>query len=94
MRMRMSMPMTKWPDADRMMVEALRRKGGLFDDDGGLADLRASSMTILTQSWGRFLEWLRLNEPAALAEPPIGRATLPRLRAWLEAEDDLRPPAG
>ena len=90
-RKRMSMPITEWPAADRALLEALRQTGGLFDDPGELAHLRLSSMLILTRPWGRFLEWLRLNEPAALAEPPVGRTTLPRLRAWVKAEDDLRP---
>ncbi len=89
MRVRMSMPMAEWPDADREMVEAMRAKGGLFDDGGALADLCASSMRILTRSYGRWLEWLHLNEPTALEEPPIARATLPRLRGWQDSQDDL-----
>lgn len=88
---RMSMPITEWPATDRALLEALRQTGGLFDDPGELAHLRLSSMPILIQSWGRFLEWLRLNDPVGLAEPPVDRATLPRLRAWLAAESDLRP---
>jgi integrase len=91
MRVRMSMPIAEWPDADRRMLEAMRHKGGLFDDGGELAHLRDSSLRMLTRPWGRWLEWLRLNDPAALAEAPVARATMPRLRAWLESQHHLRP---
>lgn len=88
---RQSMPIAEWPLADREMHEGLLQTGGLFDDRGALSHLRSSTVRILTQSWGRFLKWLWVNDPAALAEPPVGRATLPRIRAWLEAERDLSP---
>lgn len=90
-RARQTMPMAEWPMSDRELLAAMRHTGGLFDDQGELSRLRSSTVRILTQSWGRFLEWLQMNDPAALTEPPITRATLPRLRAWLEDEHHLRP---
>ena len=91
MQVRMSMPVAEWPAADRAMLDALRHPGGLFDDDGALAHLRESSMRNLIRSWGRFLEWLRLHDLPALDEQPVARATLPRLRTWLDSQGDLRP---
>ena len=90
-QMRKSMPVVDWPIVDHEMWDDLVRAGGLFDDQGALSRLRPSTMRNLTQSWGRFLEWLRLHDPASLTEPPIDRATLPRIRAWLEAECNLSP---
>ena len=90
-QMRKSMPVVDWPIVDHEMWDDLVRAGGLFDDHGALSRLRPSTMRNLTQSWGRFLEWLRLHDPASLTEPPIDRATLPRILAWLEAECNLSP---
>lgn len=43
------------------------------------------------EAYSRWLDWLRLRDPAALEEPPVGRASLPRLKVWLASMADLDP---
>lgn len=75
-----------WPGSDRQMWDLLLRAGGPFDDHGALAHLRPASRETLARGYGRWLAFVARTEPAALQEAPARRATLPRLRAWL---DDL-----
>ena len=89
--MSLILPLDDWPAADRAMWAALRQNGGPFDDPGALAHLREASVGTLQNCYGRWLEWLRRTEPAALAEPPAARATLPRLRLWLAALEHTAP---
>ena len=81
--MKKSLSFADWPAADQQMWLDLRQHGGPFDDRGALEHLRETSLRVCLRAYGRWLEWLRLDDLATLAESPIGRATLPRLRAWL-----------
>ena len=83
--MSLILPYDQWPASDRTMWTALRKPGGPFDDRGALTDLRETSMETLQNRYGRWLEWLRRSDPAALEAPPAVRVTLPRLASWLEA---------
>ncbi len=85
------MPLEDWPQADRTLWLALRQRGGPFDDRGALAHLRDSSARMYVSAYGRWLEWLRREDPAALNIHPALRATLPRMRTWLEAMQPLQP---
>jgi len=87
--MRKSLPFAAWPAADQQMWLDLRQHGGPFDDRGALQHLRDTTLRIYLEAYSRWLEWLRLTDLATLAEPPVGRATLPRLRAWLASMDVL-----
>ena len=89
--MSLILPFDDWPEVDRAMWAALRQNGGPFDDRGALAGLRETSMETLQNRYGRWLEWLRRTEPAALGALPAARLTLPRLRAWLEALQHTAP---
>lgn len=86
-----SLKRTDWPDADQAMMEKALKPGGLFEDAGGLAHLRPPTVRILSEAWGRWLRWLELNDPDALAEAPIQRATIQRLRSWMESETAIAP---
>jgi integrase/recombinase XerD len=80
-----------WPDADRMMWDALRKEAGPLDDRGGLAHLRQTSCDSLEDRYGRWLKWLTTADPDTLVLPPPERATLPRLQSWLEALAHTKP---
>lgn len=80
---RRSMPISEWPEQDRVTLQALCQKGGPFDDVGAWAGLRASSIKLYTNGYSRWLHWLFENAPDALKEPPAFRATMPLMRAWL-----------
>jgi integrase len=41
--------------------------------------------------YGRWLDWLAANEPAALQEPPEIRATVDRIAGWLSALSQVAP---
>lgn len=82
--MSLILPLDEWPAADRAMWATLRQQGDPFEDRGALAGLRETSVETLQNRYGRWLEWLRRTDPAALDEPPAARVTLPRLRSWLE----------
>lgn len=89
--MRMSLPVTEWPEQDHLMLESLLQKGGPFDDRGAFADLRSSSIQLYTMCYARWLQWLCRNAPETLQDPPISRATLVRMQDWLKSLDDVAP---
>lgn len=89
--MALFMPFATWPERDRQMWVRLVQAGGPFDDRGPLADLRPISHENLLKVYGRWLSWLARSEPEALSTEPASRATLVRLRAWLEDVPHLSP---
>jgi integrase/recombinase XerD len=89
--MRMSLPVTEWPEPDRKMLKALLQKGGPFDDRGAFADLRSSSIRLYTMCYARWLQWLCRNAPETLQDPPVSRATLARMQDWLKSLDAVAP---
>ena len=82
--MSLVLPRSAWPDADRVMWEALHKEAGPLDDCGALAHLRQTSAATLEKCYARWLKWLAISDSDALALPPATRATLPRLQSWLE----------
>ncbi len=73
------------------MWEAVFAKGDLLDGQGPMGHVRQTTQTSLEQRYGRWLEWLRVNEPHALDLPPSQRATLDRFKAWLIVLDHTAP---
>lgn len=84
-----SLPFPEWPAADQQMWHALTRQGGPFDERGAFAGLRLTSERMYQGPYGRWLDWLRRVDPAVLTEPPAVRATLARLKMWLDASPGL-----
>ena len=80
-----------WPEADRALLAQLTAQGGVLDESGPLSHLRQVSREFLVISYGRWLGWLSREEPAALSEPPLARATPERFRAWLTSMSHLAP---
>lgn len=89
--MSLVLPLSDWPPADREMWEALRRTAGPLDDPGALSHLRDTSLKTLRVRYGRWLQWLVTTDPAALAEAPADRASLPRLKSWLLDLEHTKP---
>jgi integrase/recombinase XerD len=81
--MSLVLPCQDWPAADRTMWDALLVEAGPLDGNGALSHLRATSRKTLQLRYGRWLTWLITRDQEALALPPVERATLPRLQAWL-----------
>lgn len=81
----------EWPEADRALLAGLLASGGPFDEIGPLAQLKPISRVGLVTGYGRWLAWLAREDPAALSEPPIARATPERFRAWIASTSHLTP---
>lgn len=62
-----------------------------MDGAGALSHLRDTSLKTLRIRYGRWLQWLIATDPAALAETPADRATLPRLKSWLLDLEHTKP---
>lgn len=86
-----SLPFSEWPIADQQMWFDLTAQGGPFADRGPLAGLRATSARMYRESYGRWLGWLQRADSRGLAEQPVDRATLARLKAWLDDSPGLSP---
>lgn len=86
-----STPPEFWPETDQAMWVALTRKGDLLDGEGEFARLRATTLTSLTIRYSRWIRWLGAADPDALEEPPERRASLQRLRRWLDSMAETRP---
>jgi integrase len=84
-------PSALWPDADRQMWGNLLTAVSLLDDGGELAHLRPTTIQMLQQAYRQWVHWLRTSDPLALEIRPAERASLERLRHWLESMVDLRP---
>ncbi|SUZ33312.1 Tyrosine recombinase XerD [Roseibaca ekhonensis] len=83
--MSLIMPIHSWPARDQVLWTSLMQQGGPFDDRGAFAHLRDTSRKTLSDSYGRWLEWLNRYEPDVLGEAPAQRASIERLRVWLAA---------
>ncbi|MEO8244498.1 MAG: hypothetical protein ABI832_19550 [bacterium] len=86
-----SLPLSDWPDSDRQMWQGMTQKGGPFDHRGALAHLRETSLRMLREPYGRWLQWLSDNANSCLVESPAMRATVSCMKAWVDASPSLRP---
>lgn len=89
--MSLVLPLSEWPIQDRVMWTNLQQQGGPFDDVGALAHLRDTSLRTLETRYARWLRWLTVNDPDAIAVSPQRRATLQRLSAWLDDLEHTKP---
>ena len=88
---RLALPHASWPVADRELLEVLFQCGSLLDEAGPLSRLKPISRRNLVTAYGRWLGWLTQEEPVALLEPPVERATPNRFRNWLASVGHLTP---
>jgi integrase/recombinase XerD len=84
-------PDHRWPLADQKAWVEVFTDTDLLDDGGTLAHLRQASQTVLRESYLSWMAWLAVGDPEALAESPADRATLVRMRRWMEELSGLRP---
>lgn len=87
---RQCLPVGVWPDEDRRNWEAACTTTSILEDTGGeLTHLAPISQRKTTKGWGRFLNHLRFNDPAALLEPVASRITLSRVRGYVRRLEEL-----
>ena len=85
------LPFTQWPEPDRCMWNRLTRTGDAFDAVGAFAH---PEQVTRDAYWLAYAQWLQhlVDEGVDLAnEAPDQRATLPRLRRYLETVGQLAP---
>ncbi|MFX3653931.1 MAG: hypothetical protein ACN6IW_00365 [Paracoccaceae bacterium] len=82
---RLILRVDEWPETDRAMWAALTRRVGLLDEAGALSHLRPISLEKFAVSYGRWLGWLRSEDPGALALEPAARATGERMATWMRS---------
>jgi integrase len=83
---RACLPVWQWPEADRRLWEAACAQGDILDDEVGARSRHARiSNTKAEKGHGRWLTYLTLVAPAALAEAPAERITHERVRAYVES---------
>ncbi|RYH00904.1 hypothetical protein EU805_16470 [Salipiger sp. IMCC34102] len=89
--MSLVLPPIEWPCADQTMWTALWKVAHPLDDPGAFSHLRKTTKMSLEPKYGRWIKWLSVYQPDALALAPAERASLPRLKAWVEALGYTRP---
>lgn len=87
----LSLPVDRWPVADRELIASLFTSGCLLDEVGPLARVRPVSRNGLEYAYARWLGWLAASVPGSLDEPPLARATAERFREWLASLEHLAP---
>lgn len=80
-----------WPLADQQMWDNLIAAASPLDDNGGLSQVRPTTVVMLQNAYRQWLYWLATSESDALDIAPAERVTLSRLRRWYGQMDTLRP---
>lgn len=86
-----SLPFDDWPEADRAMWEDLTTLEDMFGDPGGFAHLRPATVRAYQRSYAQWLAHLVGGGVDLDAEAPDARATVERLRRYLDAIAHLSP---
>ena len=79
---RLHLPYTQWPAADRLLWEGAMDSDDPFGEALGARLAKASQHNYLFV-WRRFLGFLTIDEPTALAIAPSERLTIERVRSFI-----------
>ncbi len=77
------LPPDLWPRADQAAWKAALAGGDPFDDQGPGAHWRPRSRQSISSGYGRWITWLRDNDPEALNLLPADRVTRARMRRFI-----------
>ena len=80
---RLGMPVTAWPEPDRVAWTAAFAPLELLDDKPNGAVLRLPTRNALETCYARFLIYVKVSDPEALVLPLEARATRDRVRAYV-----------
>ena len=80
-----------WPRPDRRLWDRLTLAGGPLDPVGPLGHLRASTLGIYQEQYGRWLAWSARQPDDLLSEDPIARASPEMGQAWIRSMNHLAP---
>ena len=72
-----------WPEADRVLWETMFSEGDIVDGRGAGADWAPSTRENTRAAYGRWLNWLTLNQLLDPAEMPLDRITPEHIRAYV-----------
>lgn len=77
------LPIDCWPASDHRQWQAALATGGPLDNSGAAAHWSPATRLKFRHGYGRWLAFLRADDPDALAEPPATRPTAERLDIYL-----------
>ncbi|AXC48973.1 hypothetical protein DRW48_04015 [Paracoccus suum] len=80
-----------WPEQDKLMWAALIAPGGPLDSPGAFVHLRDATLYTRRMHYRQWLLWLEARDADALKLPPAERASMDRLRQWLDELAHTRP---
>ena len=80
---RNTLHISAWPDADRVLWETMLSEGDILDGRGAGADWAPSTRENTRAAYGRWLNWLTLNQLLDPAEMPLDRMTPEHIRAYV-----------
>lgn len=81
---RRGLPFGGWPEPDRIAWTGATAEGDIFDGRGPAAHWAGTTRNAVIAAYGRWLGYLAVCEPSALAEHPVQRLTSDRLAHYLE----------
>ena len=88
---RACLPLQQWPDEDRKLWQAACAPADPLDEHiGARTNLSAVSNCNVEKGYGRWLTFLRINEPGCLAKAPANRITRERVMAYVDCLVRLR----
>jgi hypothetical protein len=81
---RQGLPLGAWPEPDRNAWAAATAEGDIFECRGAAAHWAETTRNAVIAAYGRWLGFLAVCEPSALAEEPVQRLTDKRLARYLD----------
>jgi site-specific recombinase XerD len=81
---RQGLPLGAWPEPDRNAWAGATTEGDIFDGRGAAAHWAETTRNAVIAAYGRWLGFLAVSEPSALAEEPVRRLAGERLARYLD----------
>jgi integrase/recombinase XerD len=73
----------EWPRLDQELWARAQQEGGLLDEPSPAAGWALATRNAVTKSYGRWLNWLAINDALDPLAPPEQRATPERIKAYV-----------
>jgi integrase/recombinase XerD len=81
---RRGLPLGDWPEPDQIAWTVATAEGDVFDGRGRAARWAETTRKAVIAAYGRWLGFLAVCEPSALADRPVQRLTSDRLARYLD----------
>ena len=81
---RRGLPLSAWPETDRLAWERALAEGDIFNGRGEAAHWAETTRDAVIAAYGRWLGFIAASEPLGLAAHPVDRLTAERLARYLD----------